>query len=236
MKTTNTSLKSIIAATTIAFSFGMVAQSAVLIDSTTNNGSFETNSGDNTTPSVWVAADISPLSSGNIENTRVKSDGTAPDGSFAAEFSNPGPANGDGVILDTGYVLENVNTFSLSFDWKDQFGFDGTPANQGVKVELFYSDDNTLTGTLTSLFSNEYLDPTAGVADGWMTETAGGSLSAGAGQNLWIAFSAVGNDLGYIGRLDNVQLSASIAAPEPSSLALMLIGALGLFKRRRSLR
>jgi len=236
----NTSLKRTIVAIAMAFGIGVAAHGAVVvIDTTTNNGSFEGPINDQPAAAPWVAGDTTSLSTPvAISNTKVKFDATAPDGTKALEFTSAGAGQGQGAIQNTGYVLGSVSGggnefFNLSFDWKDQFGFDGTPADQGVQVELFYSSDNTLGGTLTSLYVADYTDPTPGVSDGWTTQISSSGLSGGAGQELWIVFSARNTDSSYVGRIDNVQLSVAQVTPEPASLALFGMGALVMFSIRR---
>jgi len=53
-----------------------------------------------------------------------------------------------GAMMNTGYVVSTGDSFLLSFDWANAFNWD---AEDRIDWRLFTSDDNTLTGTLTTI-------------------------------------------------------------------------------------
>jgi len=146
-----------------------------------------------------------------------------------------GQAN-DGTPLDfginTGYTLKEGDSFDLTYMWRDAANWDDG-ADQ-VTVELFYTNDNSFTGTRTNV-----LTLTSGLSlasNSWQSESilgaSGNNLSGIDAQNktLFLAVTTTA-DQGEFARFDNVYLRA-IPVPEPS-VAGMVLGGLGLLSMAR---
>ncbi|MCW5943341.1 MAG: PEP-CTERM sorting domain-containing protein [Fimbriimonadaceae bacterium] len=172
---------------------------------------------------------LGSIASGSVEHTV-----------FGARFTNNTGSTITAFNLD--YVGEqwrdgnNVTLHSLMFSYKvggTTIG-DDTQAGAGT---LGYGADPTFTRVASLDFTGPIGTTTARALDGNLVENQVGvsgsvtGISWGAGQDLWIRWvdlNDVGNDHGL--GVDNVNLSA---VPEPTSMAALAVGALGMLVRRR---
>jgi len=128
--------------------------------------------------------------------------------------------------LSTGYTLSEGDTFDISYMWRDAANWDD--GSDLVTLELFYTDDNTLTGSRTNVFS--LTSALSQSPNAWQTESANGV----AGNNLTgidslnkTLFIAVttNTDNSEFARFDNVYIQA-IPVPEPS-VGACIVASLG---------
>jgi hypothetical protein len=146
----------------------------------------------------------------------------------------------------TGLVLDN---FTLSYDgeqWRD--GGNATPVAQ--TMTFGYSTIATAitspNADFTSVPSLDFTSPIftntgsgAAVNGNTVGKTSlAGSVASGLnwlpGTDLWLRWDDIsnpGNDHGL--SIDNVVFNADVALPEPASLGLLSVGALGLLRRRK---
>jgi len=135
--------------------------------------------------------------------------------------------------MNTGYVVSTGDKFSLSFDWANAFNWD---AEDRIDWRLFTSDDNTLTGTLTTIGLGDTGTDSDTTVNTFDTEsiTTGTITAPSVGQQLWIEFYSSTTTLtgtsGEFARVDNVVLTA---IPEPSAVLVGLVSCGLLLVRRR---
>lgn len=138
----------------------------------------------------------------NVDVVRVRTNQGATDGLYALEVGkDPGVGSLDyGGVLNTGYVVQPGNTFTFSFQFKDT-AWEG---EEFVQVRLFTSSNDTLSGTLTPVFTNDY---TKAINHSWTSVLEQGITTTVANENreIWIAFShkGGGNDFAMV---DDVRL------------------------------
>ena len=131
---------------------------------------------------------------------------------------------------DTGHVLGLGDQFNGSFAWRDAYSW-GT--GETIDMLLFYTVDNTLGGTRTTLFTLNSGDEE--INNTWETEilslTAAVTDVGAVGKTLFVAFEGNGVSGESYARLDNVYLEA---IPEPATLGMVaLFGGGILFIRRK---
>jgi len=117
---------------------------------------------------------------------------------------------GRGFGVDTGHVIAEGNAFNFSYVWKDDWQWVGSSGE--VKVSLFVTDDNTLTGNRTDLvvdFSG--IRQVAGAYESVSREFVYFATAADAGKTL---FAAIETDSSGFARLDNFEL---IVIPDGAS-------------------
>lgn len=212
-------------------------QAAIIVDGTapgyTLDGSFE--SGSDGDPVDWLGADNSSALATelSIENDMIyRDDATPSDGSqYTVVGTNVNNSADYGVYLDTGYDLVLGDTFDLGF-WHGKHG--GTGWGEGDDEEMRWrlfttttdADDGTIEDTLAtgtvSVPNNTTLTEASLSGVGEVT-------SATAGERLFLAFTPETSSNDYFA-LDEVNL---VVIPEPSSLALLALGATAWASRRR---
>lgn len=194
----------------------------IIMDSSTLNGSFETNT-------LWVNSFAEPNTGSHQYETNWSSEGVR---SIRIRANNA--SSGTGSAQNTGFVVSGTDSFDLSFDWNARAGW---TADDAIVYTLFTTSDNTSAGTITTIAQ--------GSVSGFPSNTAvtipasftgiGTVAGASVGQQLWIEFaydlSSYSGSGDRNGRLDNVVLSV---VPEPGSLALMALGGMCLMRRRRN--
>jgi arylsulfatase A-like enzyme len=196
-------------------------------DSYSSNGSFEYDAagvqltGDYVTPGLWLPGSSGLGSAGNYGSQITQArDNVAAVGDYALVIGGGGPADDvSGGVLNTGYAVQSGDIFTLSYAFDPLVGW-GSP--EGLDIILFTSDDNTMTGNKTLLWSslNQHngidtafiyynYDTSAIIIDG---------ASAHVGQSLFIEFNGTttaNNIDAFAGfaRVDDVQLSVTAAPP-----------------------
>jgi len=222
------------------------AQAAtILINATTNNGSFELDAAGQplTAPAkndsqFWINGTTSSVlgTVGTFDQINA-SDGAAvvSDGSFSAAIGTSSGGTRNGIIGNTGHVVQSGETFNFSFDW---FGANNNwSTTDEIEYFLFTTSDNTVSGTPTTILSGTAsgVDPENNIPSAKQTVSltdAGTVTAANVGQNLWVVFNHDASDSSFA-RVDNVQLSV---VPEPASVALMGLGGLLMLGRGRASR
>ena len=131
---------------------------------------------------------------------------------------------------DMGHTIALGDTFVASFMWRSAFKW---ASSDQISMVLYYTVDNTLAGAATDLIS---LDSASNTSATWLTESLAstGFADPGAvGKNLFVRFdnNTVSGDE-HFARMDNAFLEVS-AIPEPSLIAMVSLGFVGLFIRRR---
>ncbi|MEM9347727.1 MAG: PEP-CTERM sorting domain-containing protein [Planctomycetota bacterium] len=231
MRTNN--LFALINASAITTFFGLTSTAGILIDyddgviggehdAAVNNGGFEsTGTGNLADADGWVGTVGAGV-------TAVRSDLPSPVGGNNAFIGFSGSGGVSAFGRDTGHLLALGDVFEAEYDWRDAFGFD---PGESVDMVLYYTTDDTIGGTRTTLFTfnsgseatdstyeTEVFGPTAALAD------------AGAvGKKLFVSFEANADNNSF-SRVDNIFLSV---VPEPGSLALLGLGGLLISRRRR---
>jgi len=238
-KTTKLALVALLAAAGTA-ALSTTAQAAtILINATTNNGSFELDAAGQplTAPAkndsqFWINGTTSSVlgTVGTFDQINA-SDGAAvvSDGSFSAAIGTSSGGTRNGIIGNTGHVVQSGETFNFSFDW---FAANNNwSTTDEIEYFLFTTDDNTVSGTATTILSGT-VSGVAGPDSAKQTVSltdAGTVTAANVGQNLWVVFNHNASDSSFA-RVDNVQLSV---VPEPASVALMGLGGLLMLGRGR---
>ncbi|MGB0992684.1 MAG: PEP-CTERM sorting domain-containing protein [Akkermansiaceae bacterium] len=157
-------------------------------------------------------------------------------GSSAGDNVVVGVVTGTGatrwVGQDTGHTIALGDQFTLDFDWRNASGWG---AAETIDAFLFYTNDDTIGGTRTNLFSFNTGGETAN--NTWENEsfaqTAGVADAGAVGKTLFLSIqSASGVSSGSFSRLDDVTLVVD-TVPEPSSTALLGLGGLALVLRRK---
>jgi len=194
----------------------------VLVNASTLNGSFET--GTNTTVfNNWAAPAGGALQRQN---------NMASDGGWSLVVGMSAANVPIGAVLNTTYAMTTGDTFSLSFDVRGAFQAETTDQ---VNWTLFYTSDNTLTGTQTVLFSGTQAVGGATYTSTGALNTAGVGAPA-AGKTLFLSITAgSGFTTDEYSRVDNVSLSVT-SVPEPSGPGVLAAALPLLFFRRRVLR
>lgn len=223
---------------------GILAAQTTIIDGTAPgyvlNGSFESNSGDNTLATGWEVDPSYTFFTGQDTNDAgtVRNNLTATDGSFSLPLGRRGGSDSNEVVTiatNTGFDISLNDIFSLTFDAAGAFGWD---SGEQLDWTLFYTSDDTAGGTVTELATASVLpapDPGTGLvyatfASGNVTIVDSGAV----GRDLWLALAPGANvDAGSFSRVDQVNLTV---IPEPSTVALLggsLALVVTLVRRRR---
>lgn len=204
----------------LPLSLSVCHAATVLINSSTRNGGFETNT--NTT-----FADMDQwFNNPGVQSTAVRS-GLSQTGSWAGIVSlasNP--------TISTGHLLAAGDAFTLGFGHRDNVAT-GDPV---INWQLFYFSDegdigfNAFTSTARVVLASDSVTATSTTyATAGFTPTATASGDPGIGSTVYLRFSRSTGD-GQFPVIDNVTLSV---IPEPSSALLGLAGLVLFFRRNR---
>lgn len=204
----------------LAFAATPAIHAAVIIDTTTLNGSFENGSGSGAGSTIDSWVPFGPGSSiQRISNTATHGTYSAVVGGFSVNLA-----------VNTGYTLAANDTLTLSFQAKGMLNSDD---GDNIAWRLFYTTDNTLTGTATTIAGADYSLP-GGAAGSYTTFnlTTPGLTDPGAvGKTLFLSFGAgTGLATDEFARVDNVSLLANV--PEPTTALLFIPAAAGYLLRR----
>ncbi|MEM6504882.1 MAG: PEP-CTERM sorting domain-containing protein [Planctomycetota bacterium] len=217
-----------LAATAAAFSLSISASAElILIDATTNNGSFELAGGVlNTTkiqewdgtPDIdhWTNWDATFGGDSSANNDSGVEDVDGPNGASDGEmlaFMQPG----NDVFNLTTYVAQVGDVFTFSWDKVDR-------KNAQHTVSLIFDDGGTITSVAASAVTTDALNDAPFTYMGSYTVQAGDAI---VGKAVGLG---VENDLAQFPAIDNFQLTV---VPEPGSLVLLGLGAVAVFRRRR---
>lgn len=206
-----------------ALSLGAAAQGAVLIDGSTRNGGFESNTG-----TAYEQMDHWFNTSGGGQGIAIRN-GQAHSGSYGAVTSlasNPS--------ISTGHTLAAGDQFYLSFWYADN----AAGGNPVIFWELYYYTDEsdpgfdpTTSTNRATLFGGDItINSTAYQQFTLATTPALAADDAGIGSTLYLRFYRTTGD-GQFPVIDDVVLSV---IPEPASLALMGGGLILMLRRKRS--
>ena len=135
---------------------------------------------------------------------------------------------------ETGHTLQSGDVFNLSYMWRD--GGNWNDSVDRIRVQLFYTDNDQLTGTQT-IIATHHSDYSSS-DDTWETVTVNQfyTASGGAvGKKLFVQFQGwPGNSSDTVGhaRVDNFEL---VLVPEPAMMwwVAALGGAAGFIRRAR---
>ena len=144
--------------------------------------------------------------------------------------------NGSNWGNNNGGAIESAATLAL------------IASGESYTISMYLNDPNTALGervsgrTLDLLANGLVLTPssstgTIGASETWneFTNTYDAATLAGLiGQSLTIRVGWAMGATGTQSKLDNVTLTSASAVPEPTSLSLLALGALGLVRRRRN--
>lgn len=223
------------------------ALAGVIIDGTfaNGNGSFEFDaSGDALTadgaPGGWASTSGDLTIDGNVgelkEITSVLArDAVSTDGTYSLRVDpgfNGNPSEQRGGILNTGYEVGVDDEFTFSFDWRKT---DNKLGAANFDVFVFTSSDNTLGGTLTSLYKDTFGSGPAMASFLTVSLTDSDFTIGGAnvGQELFVAFAAGGYTSASNTSPLNIDNLSLTVIPEPATLGLVAaFGGGALFIRR----
>ena len=220
------------------FASGLASGAAIPV----NNASFEDNALADFTTNNW--ADAIPngwVSQGNIPGTPGPGAPTV-DGSFNQtflEFHNAiGASGGDGlnnlgirtggfIYQDLGVLFQPNTTYTVDImvnrrGGANNVGYFGIADSTATLLGTPGATISSQIGTSNQFFAVSSLDPAAGNV---ATFTTGATVPAG---NVILAVGATQGNVVY----DLVSVDAT-AIPEPSSMAMILLAGLGVFRRRR---
>jgi hypothetical protein len=205
---------------TLSLGLSVCHAATVLIDSSTRNGGFETNT--NTTyadMSLW-------FNNPGAQTTAVRSN-LSQTGSWAGIVSlasNP--------TISTGHLLAAGDAFTLGFGHRDNV----TGGDPVINWQLFYFSNegdigfDPLTSTARVVLASDSVTSTSTTyATASFSPTAIASNNAGIGSTVYLRFFRSTGD-GQFPVIDNVTLSV---IPEPSSALLGLTGLLLVWRRIR---
>ena len=209
---------------------------------TVNNASFEDNALADFTANAW--ADAIPNgwnSQGNVPGTPGPGAPTV-DTNFNSTFlefhSAIGASGGDGlnnlglrsdsyIYQDLGVLFQPNTTYTVDImvnrrGGANNVGFFGIADSTATLLGTPGATDSSQIGTPNQFFAVSSLDPAAGNV---ATYTTGATVPAG---NVILAIGATTGNVVY----DLISVDAS-PIPEPSSMAMILLAGLGIFRRRR---
>ncbi|MEQ8838099.1 MAG: PEP-CTERM sorting domain-containing protein, partial [Lacipirellulaceae bacterium] len=146
-------------------------------------------------------------------------------------------------VNDTGYVASTGDVFSLSYD----FGAGGAPSRwtgvETMRTFLFTAasvDGNTIEGDITEIAGSSVDYNIDRANDGqWTSFSAPNFYTATAadnGQTLYFGMEFLDGDNSdgdLFPRIDIINLSVVAGIPEPSSIVLLSLSAVGLLVRKR---
>lgn len=217
---------------------GLVVSSeaaTVIIDQTTRNGSFE-----NVTSEVSPSSTLSDWEAPSGYTLERHSDGYAHNGNWSTVVGTGKKKLIYGAVISTGYTIALGETYGLSFQVRGAAGADN---GDEIAYSLFYTDNNTLSGTPTVLMegSHKLTGATSVLAtsswsfSGELVSTAADAVAAG--KSLMLSFTP-GKKLtaDEFVRVDSVTLIAApslVAVPEPSTLTILGGSCLYYLLRRR---
>ena len=147
--------------------------------------------------------------------------------------------NNNGGAIESAATLATIasgESYTLSMFVRDNYYLVETFEGSGV-----FTNERVSGRTLDLLADGVLLTPssftgTSGAAETWneFTNTYDAASLAGVvGQNLTIRVGWAMGATGSQSELDNVTLTSASAVPEPTSLSLLALGALGLVRRKR---
>ncbi len=112
---------------------------------------------------------------------------------------------------DTGYTLASNDIFTITYEWLDASGWNDS--TDRVRVTLFTTADDTITGTHTNLASMD--SDLVSSSDTYETQTSifPGIPSSAHGKHLFLEIDTVSNDGAGYGRLDNLTLQRGDEEP-----------------------
>lgn len=205
---------------TLSLGLSVSHAATILIDSTTRNGGFETNTNASFSDmSLW-------FNNPGPQTTAVRSN-LSQTGSWAgivSAASNP--------TISTGHLLAAGDAFTLGFGHRDNSA-GGDPV---INWQLFYFSDeggigfDPLTSTARVVLASDSVTASSTTyATASFTPTATASGDPGIGSTVYLRFFRSTGD-GQFPVIDNVTLSV---IPEPSSAVLGLAGLLVAFRRNR---
>lgn len=130
---------------------------------------------------------------------------------------------------NTGYTMSAGDTFSISYVWRDAYGW---AADEEMEVTLFVTDTGDVSGVKTFLVTDLSGVSTAAATyeavDHDFIYTAG---AGDAGKTLWVGIrSSQAPALDHFARLDNFELSV---VPEPATMLLLGLGSLLGLRRKK---
>jgi hypothetical protein len=190
---------------------GPPAVTLVLVGGSIRNGDFNANPG----ASVTFADTPEWYNLGGAQTVQCTRDNLTYDGS-----QNTVLAAARDVGIDSGHTLAEGDVFDISYVWRD--AFEWLDPTDNVRITLFVTDDDTLTGTRTDvavdLSGISTVDSTyeAVVRSGVYTATA-----TSAGKRL---FAMIDCDSAGFARVDNFQLSVTPALAPPSGYQVWSTG------------
>ncbi|MCH7224629.1 alkaline phosphatase D family protein [Haloferula sp. A504] len=177
------------------------------------NGSFEFDAAgaelaaDNATPGKWTTG--TGVGTFPIDQLLSRNNTPVSDGSHALAIgANGGNTTIQGGLLNTGYIVQADDRFTLSFDWGT---FAGWVAGDTLEVHLFTTSDDTLSGSKTVIYSGAVTgDPGANyISESFVS--IGTVAPASEGRQLWLEFNT--DDVGQFARVDQVMLQTAVAPP-----------------------
>lgn len=216
------------------FAPGLASGAAI----TVNNASFEDNvlggaSWANAIPNGWFSQGNvagtpgAPTVDSNFNNTFLElSSAIGANGGDGP--NNLGIRTGGFIYQDLGVLFQPNTTYTVDImvnrrGGANNVGYFGLADITGATMGTAGGTDSSAMTTSNQFFAVSSLDPAAGNV---ATFTTGANVPAG---NVILAIGATTGNVVY----DLISVDATSVIPEPSSMAMILLAGLGIFRRRR---
>jgi len=151
------------------------------------------------------------ITQGVLTGTFAKTDSsfTTATGTVAQLRLTSGSVQCQGLFQNTGYLVKSGDTFSMTFDWI------GKTAGAGLALRVFTSDDDTLNGNFSIIYSSD-IATANGVVGAFSALDFGTVVGANVDKQLWVSITQTGaNNTSRSTYIDNVRLNVT-SVPQAS--------------------
>ncbi len=229
---------------TISVPFTAWTPPSVIIDNTTNNGSFESGTGlaNNAFNALanWTGTEALTTGDRTAFNTALSLTGTAyggpaasgtfvttaaaavTEGTFGAQIGTTGAAlhSNVGVIQNTGHTVGSSDRYNLGFSLYNFGSASGMESNDAIQIRLFTSSNDSLSGgTLSLIYSTNCAPPAYSTSVAFSGADIGTVDALSIGKKLFISITPGVNAAADMVAIDNVTLTVATSSSSSSILA-----------------